>query len=99
MRLRPRFLREGWRPCDVDRLERVYFNIGLHNYLNSTAAYHNLRKHRLYYMARELSTDRKSSIFNLVIRSGMFYCYFDDEGRLQRFESPYCLVREGVIEM
>lgn len=96
-RLRPRLLAEGWRPREADKLERLYFGIDLTGYLDDVGMYRNVRSCRLYYMARGLSVDRKNPIFELVVRSRMFYCYFDEDGRVMGFSSPYLMAVNGTL--
>ena len=48
-------------------------------------------------LGRKLSKDRKQRLFDLVERSGMFYVYYDDNGRLAAFLSPWICARLGVI--
>lgn len=96
-RLRPRLLADGWSVREVNSLERIYFGIGLFGHLDEVAMYRNVPKCRLHHMARVLKYDRKRPLFELVKRSGLFYCIYDDQERMMGFVSGYCACVMGVI--
>lgn len=92
-----RLLLLGFKPHEVRRLEDLYFGRNLHRYLDDRANYRNLRKYRLYRMSRQLHADRKRPIFELVLRSHLFFCFVDDANNIVGFTSPYCLRAMGII--
>lgn len=96
-RLRPRLLAQGYTSREVDRLEQLYFGIGLGRFLDERGLYLNVRRQRLYYMARGLKADRKHPIFELVRRSGMFYCYLSEDKQVMAFSSPYLQAVYGCL--
>lgn len=96
-RVRKRLLLRGFKPHEVRRLEELYFGRNLHRYLDERATYRNLRKYRLYRMSRQLHADRKRPIFEIVLRSNLFFCFVDDANNIVGFTSPYCLRAMGII--
>ena len=89
--------RMGITQKEAEKLRRLYFPRGLTDHIDPTGAFRNKRRYQLYYLGRKLSKDRKQRLFDLVERSGMFYVYYDDNGRLAAFLSPWICARLGVI--
>ena len=82
---------------EAEKLRRLYFPRGFMSHLDKTGAYRNTRQYRLYSLGRKLGKDRKSRLFDLVLRSEMFYVYYDDEGRVEAFVSPWVHSALGII--
>ena len=82
---------------EAEKLRRLYFPRGLMSHLDKTGAYRNTRQYRLYRLGRKLGKDRKSRLFDLVLRSEMFYVYYDDDGQVVAFVSPWVHAALGII--
>ena len=97
----PHLLRDGFRPHEVRKLEKMYFGgQGMERYQTETGSYRNKRCFNLSGMSRhELQFDRKRWFFELAERSGMFYVLYDAEGRVSEVVSPYVLRKRGVIPL
>ncbi len=94
----PRLMRDlGITRKEAEKLRRLYFPRGMMAHLDKTGAYRNARHYRLYSLGRELGKDRKSRLFDLVLRSEMFYVYYDDEGQVEAFVSPWVHAYLGII--
>ena len=98
-RVRKRLLSRGFKPRECDRLQRVYFGDDFVEHQDDTGTYRNLRRFRLYRMSRRLQGDRKRPLFELVERSGLFYCYYGEQGELVAFVSPVASKRTGTLPM
>ena len=88
-RVRSRLSERGFKPHEIRKLEALYF--GGHQYVrhrDDTGTYCNKRCYNLQGLSRSLHYDRKRPIFELVIRSGLFFCYYDEQGELMGFRSP-----------
>ena len=97
-RVVPRMMRElGITKKEAEKLRRLYFPRGFMSHLDKTGAYRNTRQYRLYRLGRKLGKDRKSRLFDLVLRSEMFYVYYDEEGHVEAFVSPWVHAALGVI--
>ena len=97
-RVVPRMMRDlGITKKEAEKLRRLYFPRGFMSHLDKTGAYRNTRQYRLYSLGRKLGKDRKSRLFDLVLRSEMFYVYYDDEGRVEAFVSPWVHSALGII--
>ena len=97
-RVEPRMMRElGITKKEAEKLRRLYFPRGFMSHLDKTGAYRNTRQYRLYSLGRKLGKDRKSRLFDLVLRSEMFYVYYDDEGQVEAFVSPWVHSALGII--
>ena len=81
----------------ADKLEQMYFPKGLNPYMDDTGVFRNTRRYRLYYLSRDLGKDRKRQLFDLVVKSQLFYVYYDDEGQVKAFVSPWVHRKLGVI--
>ena len=94
----PRLMRElGISKKEAEKLRRLYFPRGFTAHLDTSGAYRNARRYRLYQLGRELGKDRKQRLFDLVLRSEMFYVYYDDEGQVIAFVSPWVHSKLGII--
>ena len=97
-RVVPRLMRElNISKKEAEKLHRLYFPRGFMSHLDKTGAYRNTRQYRLYRLGRELGKDRKSRLFDLVLRSEMFYVYYDDDGQVVAFVSPWVHSALGII--
>ena len=97
-RVEPRMMRDlGITKKEAEKLRRLYFPRGFMSHLDKTGAYRNTRQYRLYSLGRKLGKDRKSRLFDLVLRSEMFYVYYDDEGQVEAFVSPWVHSALGII--
>ena len=97
-RVVPRMMRElGISKKEAEKLRRLYYPRGFMSHLDKTGAYRNTRQYRLYSLGRKLGKDRKSRLFDLVLRSEMFYVYYDDEGQVEAFVSPWVHSALGII--
>ena len=97
-RVVPRMMRElGISKKEAEKLRRLYFPRGFMSHLDKTGAYRTTRQYRLYRLGRKLGKDRKSRLFDLVLRSEMFYVYYDDEGQVEAFVSPWVHSALGII--
>ena len=97
-RVEPRMMRDlGITKKEAEKLRRLYFPRGFMSHLDKTGAYRNTRQYRLYCLGRKLGKDRKSRLFDLVLRSEMFYVYYDDEGQVEAFVSPWVHSALGII--
>lgn len=89
----------GFGRREVERLEQLYFGrdeVAAHQ--DEMGGFTNRRRYRLYALSRrQMKYDRKAPLFELVRRSGMFYVYVDEGGRVWRFVSPFALGRRGVM--
>ena len=97
-RVEPRMMRDlGITKEEAEKLRRLYFPRGFMSHLDKTGAYRNTRQYRLYRLGRKLGKDRKSRLFDLVLKSEMFYVYYDDEGQVEAFVSPWVHSALGII--
>jgi hypothetical protein len=97
-RVVPRLMRElNISKKEAEKLNRLYFPRGFMSHLDKTGAYRNTRQYRLYRLGRKLGKDRKSRLFDLVQRSEMFYVYYDDDGQVVAFVSPWVHAALGII--
>ena len=97
-RVEPRMMRElGITKKEAEKLRRLYFPRGFMSHLDKTGAYRNTRQYRLYHLGRKLGKDRKSRLFDLVLKSEMFYVYYDEEGQVEAFVSPWVHAALGII--
>jgi len=95
--VRRRLRMRGFKECEIARIEKLYFGIKLKEHIDETGCYRNLRQFRLYKMSRKLKADRKRPIFELALRSGLFECFLDDDGKVVGIVSPYCVRVLGVV--
>ena len=99
-RVEPRMMRDlGITRKEAEKLRRLYFPRGLMEHLDKSGAFRNTRHYRLYNLGRELGKDRKSRLFDLVLRSEMFYVYYNDEGQVEAFISPWVHAHLGMIPL
>jgi len=96
-RVMPRMLARGFTRKQLEHLEELYFVRHDLVHLDSNGTYRNQRKFRLYNLARSVGKDRKGHLFSLVERSGLFTCYYDEDGRLEGFRSPKAPQLLGVM--
>ena len=97
-RVTPRLMRDlHISKKEAEKLRRLYFPRGIMSHIDKTGAYRNTRQYRLYSLGRELGKDRKSQLFDLVLRSEMFYVYYDDDGKVVAFVSPWVHYALGII--
>ena len=97
-RVVPRMMRDlNITKKEAEKLRRLYFPRGFMSHLDKTGAYRNTRQYRLSRLGRKLGKDRKSRLFDLVLRSEMFYVYYDDEGQVEAFVSPWVHSALGII--
>ena len=97
-RVMPRMMRDlNISKKEAEKLKRLYFPRGFMRHLDKSGAYRNARRYRLYHLGRKLGKDRKSRLFDLVLRSEMFYVYYDDEGHVVAFVSPWVHFALGII--
>lgn len=97
-RVVPRMMRDlGITKKEAEKLRRLYFPRGFMSHLDKTGAYRNTRQYRLYSLGRKLGKDRKSRLFDLVLRSEMFYVYYDEDGQVEAFVSPWVHSALGII--
>lgn len=74
---------------DLERIEMLYFNDGHSTHQDVDGTFRNKRKFKLHQLSRaQLKYDRKRPTFDLVVRSGLFYVYYDEEGNISGFASP-----------
>ena len=97
-RVMPRMMRDlNISKKEAEKLKRLYFPRSFMQHLDKSGAYRNARRYRLYHLGRKLGKDRKSRLFELVLRSEMFYVYYDDEGQVVAFVSPWVHFALGII--
>lgn len=97
-RVLPNLSRElGITRKEARKLGLLYFARGYTVHMDDTGAYRNNRRFRLYYLGRELGKDRKQKLFDAVKRSQMFYVYYDEDGNVAAFISPWVIRHMGVI--
>ena len=90
---------DGFSALEAQRLGELYFGTKhFRQHQDDSGVYRNLRKFRLHRLSRQhMKKDRKRKVFDLVLRSGMFYLFLDDEGSLQGFISPHACLTLGII--
>ena len=97
-RVRKRFLRDGFTVCEVRKLRQLYFDEISSPHQDERGVFRNKRKYHLHQLSRrEMKFDRKSPLFQLVLRSGLFYVFLDDRGNVTGFSSPRTIVRIGAM--
>ena len=98
-RVVPRLMRElNISRKEAEKLHRLYFPRGLMSqHLDPSGAYRNARRYNLYRLGRTLGKDRKQRLFDLVLRSEIFYVYYDDDGQVVAFVSPWVHSALGII--
>ncbi len=97
-RVVPRLMRElGISKKDIEKLKKLYFLGKYDCHLDTSGAYRNQRRYHLYLLGRDLGKDRKRKLFDLVERSQMFYVYYDRDGRIEAFVSPWVHAKLGII--
>lgn len=97
-RVRKRLRRDGFTVCEVRKLRQLYFSDGNSPHQDERGVYRNKRKYHLHQLSRrEMKFDRKSPLFQLVLRSGLFYVFCDDHGNVTGFSSPRTIVRIGAM--
>ena len=97
-RVVPRMMRDlNITKKEAEKLRRLYFPRGFMSHLDKTGTYRNTRQYRLYSLGRKLGKDRKSRLFDLVLRSEMFYVYYDEDGQVEAFVSPWVHSALGII--
>ncbi len=97
-RVIPNLCRElGITRKEAEKLGRLYFPRGFTCHLDDTGAFRNNRRYRLYYLGRNLGKDRKRRLFDLVKQSKMFYIYYDQDGNVAAFVSPWVHKYLGII--
>ena len=82
---------------EADKLKRLYFPRGFTCHLDTSGTYRNQRRYHLYHLGRSLGKDRKRRLFDLVERSQMFYVYYDKDGQIEAFVSPWVHFALGII--
>ena len=89
---------DGFTMTEIRKLHELYFNSGLSPHQDQMGTYRNKRRYRLHAMSRQqLHYDRKRPLFDLVIRSGLFYVFYDDNDHITGFVSPTSVYVRGVI--
>ena len=97
-RVRKRFLRDGFTVWEVRKLRQLYFDEISSPHQDERGVFRNKRKYHLHQLSRrEMKFDRKSPLFQLVLRSGLFYVFLDDRGNVTGFSSPRTIVRIGAM--
>lgn len=90
----------GFTKRDLERIEMLYFNDGHSPHQDIDGSYRNKRKYKLHQFSRTvLKYDRKSPTFRLVERSGLFYVFYDEEGRIEGFMSPRTASMLGAVTL
>lgn len=82
---------------EAEKLKRLYFPSDLLAHLDVSGAYRNNRRYKLYRLSRKLGKDRKRRLFDLVKKSEMFYVYYDENGNVAAFVSPWVHKYLGII--
>ena len=97
-RVRKRLRREGFTVCEVRKLRQLYFDETNSAHQDERGVFRNKRKYHLHQLSRrEMKFDRKMPLFQLVLRSGLFFVFFDDRGNVTGFSSPRTIVRIGAM--
>ncbi len=74
-------------PQQLRNLKALYFGTDFQEYLDEEGIYR--RSNGLWKLGRKLHyAYRISSVFKLVERSGMFWCYYNKVGEMIAFKSP-----------
>lgn len=74
-------------PQQLRNLKALYLGTDFQEYLDEEGIYR--RENGLWRLGRKLHyAYRVSSIFKLVERSGMFWCYYNKDGEIIAFKSP-----------
>ncbi len=74
-------------PQQLRNLKALYFGTGFQSHLDEEGIYR--RSNGLWKLGRKLHyAYRVSSVFKLVERSGMFWCYYNNQGEMIAFKSP-----------
>ena len=94
----PHLMRDlGISKKEAERLKQLYFLCEFKCHLDTSGAYRNQRRYHLYHLGRSLGKDRKRKLFDLVERSQMFYVYYDKDGQVEAFVSPWAHSALGII--
>lgn len=97
-RVRKRLRLEGFTVREIERLRQLYFNDGVSPHQDDSGIFRNKRKYHLHQLSRrEMKYDRKGPLFQLVLRSGLFFVFCDDDGNILAFTSPRTIVRIGAM--
>ena len=74
-------------PQQLRNLKALYFGTGFQKHLDVEGIYR--RSNGLWKLGRKLHyAYRVSAVFQLVERSGIFWCYYNDAGEMMAFKSP-----------
>ena len=95
-----RLMREGFSRREVEKLRQLYFNDGLSVHQDETGIFRNKRKYRLHQFSRsQMKYDRKAPLFQLVLRSGLFFVFCSDEEpeQVKGFASPRTVSMRGRV--
>ena len=81
-------------PQQLRNLKALYLGTDFQEYLDEEGIYR--RSNGLWKLGRKLHyAYRVSSLFKLVERSGMFWCYYNNSGEMIAFKSPATWRRMG----
>lgn len=81
-------------PQQLRNLKALYLGTDFQEYLDEEGIYR--RSNGLWRLGRKLHyAYRVSSVFKLVERSGMFWCYYNNSGEMIAFKSPATWRRMG----
>lgn len=97
-----RLRRRGFTVREIEKLGQLYFaptdEVRCHQ--DELGVFRNARRYRLHRLSRrQMKYDRKNPLFELVLRSGMFYVFLDDDNGMMGFLSPRSYGRLGVIRL
>lgn len=101
-RVVPHLRARGFTLREAEKLEELYFahSDTVRAHLDECGIYRNVRRCRLYALTRSrMKYDRKNRLFDLIVRSGMFYVYLDDNDAIRGFVSPHVMRTEGFLVM
>jgi len=87
----------GFSTKQIARLEDLYYCVKYIDHQDFTGVYRNKRQNRLHHLSRQLKGDRKRCLFDLVERSGLFFCYYEDDGTMAAFVSPRASLIFGTM--
>lgn len=99
-RVAPHLRARGFTLREVQKLEELYFapSDAVRAHLDAHGIYRNVRQCRLYRLTRSrMKYDRKNRLFDLIVRSGMFYVYLDENDRIRGFVSPHVMRTDGYM--
>lgn len=97
-----RLRRRGFTKREIEKLSELYFACSdeVRRHQDELGVFRNVRSCRLHRLSRrQMKYDRKNPLFELVLRSGMFYVFLDDDGRVMGFLSPRVYGQRGIIRL